>query len=268
MHHSKSLKLWQLPNDFHPELSKGARCLYSRLLALSSEANKDWDYPYKLDCYYSNSQGSKEFHVTEDSIRRYLKELKDLYLIETTRSHNKRLVIVVRENVPRPGIVENPERPIQKQEQEDEDTFPIDLRDVPGRFEVRSWYTGETYQITAEMVAQAFTERPKIRRVVLRADRCGDLSTDALNLYSRLLDLCDRAPCRCLYTERQGLREFGFTPDQLYRLLKGLATSGLIYFFPVEEQFLKGQVVYFVGISETRALLNILRSHTWVDAAN
>lgn len=268
MHHSKSLKLWQLPDDFHPELSKGARCLYSRLLALSSEANKDWDYPYKLDCYYSNYQGSKEFHVTESTIERYLKELKDLYLIETARSHNKRLVTVVRENTPRPGIVENPERPIQEQEQEQEDTFAIDLHNLPRRFEVRSWYTGETYQITAEMVQQTFIERPKIRRVVLRADRCGDMTTDGLNLYSRLLDLCDRAPCRCLYTEQQGLREFGFTPDQLRRLLKSLATRGLIYFFPVEEQFLKGQDVYFVGISETKALLNILRTHSWVDAAN
>lgn len=266
MHHSKSLKLWQLPNDFHPELSKGARCLYSRLLALSSEANKDWDYPYKLDCYYSNSQGSKEFHVTDSTIGGYMKELKDLYLIETTRSLNKRLVTVVRENAPTPGIVENPERPIQKQEQKDTDA--IDLNNLPGRFEVRSWYTGETYEVTAEMVEQIYTKPPKLRRVVLRPDRCGDLSTDGLNLYSRLLALCDRAPCRCLYTDQQGLREFGFTPDQLHRLLKGLAIRGLIYFFSVEEQFLKGQVVYFVCISETKALLNILRTHADVEAVN
>lgn len=39
MYHSKSLKLWQLPNDFHPELSKGARLLYSRLMTLTNAAN-------------------------------------------------------------------------------------------------------------------------------------------------------------------------------------------------------------------------------------
>lgn len=258
MHHSKSLKLWQLPNDFHPELSKGARCLYSRLMTLSNGATQD--------CYYSNKQGAEEFGVSEATIKRHMKELKDACLIEATRSGRKRLVTVVREHTPRPGIVENPERPIQEQEQEDTDT--IDLRNVPGRFEVRSLYTGETYEVTAEMVLQTFTERPKIRRVVLRADRCGDMTTDGLNLYSRLLDLCDRAPCRCLYAERQGLRDFGFAPDQLRRLLKGLAYRGFINFFPVEEQLLKGQVVYFVCISETRALLSILRSHSWVDATN
>lgn len=258
MHHSKSLKLWQLPNDFHPELSKGARLLYSRLMALSDAGAKD--------CYYSNKQGAEELGVAESSIGCYMKELKDLCLIETARSGRKRLVTVVREHPQRPGIVENPERPIQEQEQEDTDT--IDLRNVPGRFEVRSLYTGETYEVTAEMVLQTFTERPKIRRVVLRADRCGDMTTDGLNLYSRLLDLCDRAPCRCLYTERQGLRDFGFTPDQLRRLLKGLAYRGFINFFPVEEQLLKGQVVYFVCISETKALLSILRTHADVDAAN
>ena len=258
MHHSKSLKLWQLPNDFHPELSKGARCLYSRLMVLSDAGAKD--------CFYSNQLGMKEFGVSDWSIEHYLKELKDLCLIETTRSGGKRLVTVVREHTPRPGIVENPERPIQEQEQENTDT--LDLRNVPGRFEVRSLYTGETYEVTAEMVLQTFTEHPKIRRVVLRADRCGDMTTDGLNLYSRLLDLCDRSPCRCLYTERQGLRDFGFTPDQLRRLLKGLAYRGFINFFPVEEQFLKGQVVYFVCISETKALLSILRTHSWVDATN
>ncbi len=258
MHHSKSLKLWQLPDDFHPELSKGARCLYSRLMTLSNGATQDF--------YYTTEQGAKELGVCEGSIDRYIKELKDACLIKTTRSRNKRLVTVVSEHTPRPGIVENPGRPIQEQEQEDTDT--IDLRNVPGRFEVRSLYTGETYEVTAEMVLQTFTERPKIRRVVLRADRCGDMTTDGLNLYSRLLDLCDREPCRCLYTERQGLRDFGFTPDQLRRLLKGLAYRGFINFFPVEEQLLKGQVVYFVCISETKALLSILRTHADVDAAN
>lgn len=258
MHHSKSLKLWQLPNDFHPELSKGARCLYSRLMTLSNGATQD--------CYYSNKQGAEEFGVSEATIKRHMKELKDACLIEATRSGRKRLVTVVREHTPRPGIVENPERPIQEQEQEDTDT--IDLRNVPGRFEVRSLYTGETYEVTAEMVLQTFTERPKIRRVVLRADSCWDLCPEALNLYSHLLDLCDREPCRCLYTEQQGLRELGLSRDHLRILLKGLAARGFINFFPIEEQFLKGQIVYFVSISERKALLSILRSHSWVDAAN
>lgn len=39
MHHSKSLKLWQLPNDFHRELSKGARLLYARLMTLTNATN-------------------------------------------------------------------------------------------------------------------------------------------------------------------------------------------------------------------------------------
>lgn len=258
MHHSKSLKLWQLPNDFHPELSKGARLLYSRLMALSDAGAKD--------CYYSNKQGAEELGVAESSIGCYMKELKDLCLIETARSGRKRLVTVVREHPQRPGIVENPERPIQEQEQEA--AIPVLMNNVIARNEVHSWYTGETYKVTAEMVEQIYTKPPKLRRVVLSADSCKGLSTDALNLYSRLLDLCDRAPCRCLYTERQGLRDFGFTPDQLRRLLKGLAYRGFINFFPVEEQLLKGQVVYFVCISETKALLSILRTHADVDAAN
>ena len=258
MHHSKSLKLWQLPDDFHPELSKGARCLYSRLMTLSNGATQDF--------YYTTEQATKEFGVSEATIKRHMKELKDACLIEATRSRNKRLVTVVSELAPRPAVVKTSKRPIQEQEQEA--TSTTELHNVPARFEVRAWYKGETYEVTAEMVLQTFTERPKIRRVVLRADRCGDMTTDGLNLYSRLLDLCDREPCRCLYTERQGLRDFGFTPDQLRRLLKGLAYRGFINFFPVEEQLLKGQVVYFVCISETKALLSILRTHADVDAAN
>lgn len=258
MHHSKSLKLWQLPDDFRPELSKGARLLYSRLMVLSDAGAKG--------CYYSNKQGTEEFDVTEFSIERYLKELKELCLIETTRSRNKRLVTVVRENAPRPAVVKTSKRPTQKQEQEA--TSTTEIHKVPARFEVHSWYKGETYEVTAEMVEQIYTNPPKLRRVVLRPDRCGDLSTDALNLYSHLLDLCDREPCRCLYTEQQGLREFGFTPDQLSRNLKDLSARRLIYFFPIEEQFFKGQIVYFVSITVTKALLNILRSHSWVDAAN
>ena len=39
MHHNKSLKLLQLPDDFHPELSKGARRLYARLMTLTNAAN-------------------------------------------------------------------------------------------------------------------------------------------------------------------------------------------------------------------------------------
>ena len=39
MHHSKSLKLWQLPDDFHPELSKGALRLYARLMTLTNAVN-------------------------------------------------------------------------------------------------------------------------------------------------------------------------------------------------------------------------------------
>lgn len=258
MYHSKSLKLWQLPDDFHPELSKGARCLYSRLMTLSNGATQDF--------YYTTEQGAKEFGVCGGSIDRYMKELKDACLIETTRSRNKRLVTVVSELAPRPAVVEIPELQIQEQEQEDTDV--VDLHNLTERVEVRSWYTGATYEVTTEMIHQMFTERPKLRRVVLRADRCGDLSSDALNLYSHLLDLCDREPCRCLYSEEQGFREFGFTTDQLRRLLNGLACRGLINFFPIEEQFLIGQVVYFVCISETKALLSILRTHSWVDATN
>ena len=258
MHHSKSLKLWQLPNDFHPELSKGARCLYSRLMVLSDAGAKD--------CYYSNKQGSEEFGVTERTIERCMKELKDVCLIETTRSRNKRLVTVVSELAPRPAVIKTSKLPTQKQEQEAPHT--TDLHNVPARFEVRAWYKGEAYEVTAEMVEQIYTKPPKLRRVVLRPDRCGGLSTDALNLYSHLLDLCDREPCRCLYSEQQGLRDFGFTPDQLSRNLKDLSARRLIYFFPIEEPFLKGQIVYFVSITVTKALLNILRSHTWVDAVN
>lgn len=258
MHHSKSLKLWQLPNDFHPELSKGARCLYSRLMTLTNAGAKDY--------YYSDEQGTQEFGVSVATIGRYLRELKDLCLIEATRSHNKRLVTVARELTPRPAVIKTSKLPAQKQEMEAPCT--PNLNDVPERFEVRAWYKGETYEVTAEMVEQIYTKPPKLRRVVLRADRCGDLSTDALNLYSHLLDLCDRDPCRCLYSEEQGLRDFGFTPDQLSRNLKDLSARRLIYFFPIEEKFLKGQIVYFVSITVTKALLNILRSHTWVDAAN
>lgn len=258
MHHSKSLKLWQLPNDFHPELSKGARCLYSRLMTLTNAGAQD--------CFYSNQLGMKEFGVTERTIERCMKELKDACLIETTRSRNKRFVTVVSELAPRPAVVKTSKRPAQKQEQEVPHT--TDLHNVPARFEVRAWYKGETYEVTAEMVEQIYTKPPKLRRVVLRPDRCGDLSTDALNLYSHLLDLCDREPCRCLYSEEQGLRDFGFTPDQLSRNLKDLSARRLIYFFPIEEPFLKGQIVYFVSITVTKALLNILRSHTWVDAVN
>lgn len=258
MHHSKSLKLWQLPNDFHPELSKGARLLYSRLMTLTNGAAQD--------CYYTNKQGTEEFGVTERTIELYMKELKDACLIETARSRNKRLVTVVSELAPRPAVVKTSKRPAQKQEQEA--TSTTELHNVPARFEVRAWYKGETYEVTAEMVEQIYTKPPKLRRVVLRPDRCGDLSTDALNLYSHLLDLCDREPCRCLYSEEQGFREFGFTPDQLSRNLKDLSARRLIYFFPIEEPFLKGQIVYFVSITVTKALLSILRSHSWVDAAN
>lgn len=260
MHHSKSLKLWQLPNDFHPELSKGARCLYSRLMVLSDAGAKD--------CYYSNKQGTEEFGVSEWSIEHYLKELKDLCLIETTRSRNMRLVAVVRELTPQPAVIKTSKRPTQEQAKEHEDTITGFLNNVIARHEVHSWYTGETYEVTAEMVHQIFTERSQIRRVVLRANSCWDLSTEALNLYSHLLDLCDRDPCRCLYSEQQGLRELGLTRDHLRLLLKGLADRGFINFFPIEEQFLRGQIVYFVSISERKALLNILRTHSWVDATN
>lgn len=258
MHHSKSLKLWQLPNDFHPELSKGARCLYSRLMVLSDAGAKD--------CYYSNKQGAEEFGVTEDSIGCYMKELKDLCLIGTTRSRSMRLVTVVSALAQRPAVVKTSKRPAQEQEQEA--AIPVLMNNVIARNEVHSWYTGETYKVTAEMVHQIFTERPKTRRVVLSADSCKGLSTDALNLYSHLLDLCDRDPCRCLYTNQQGLRELGLTHDHLRLLLKGLAARGFINFFPIEEQFLKGQIVYFVSITVTKALLNILRSHSCVDAVN
>ena len=258
MHHSKSLKLWQLPNDFHRELSKGARLLYSRLMALTNAGAQD--------CFYSNQLGMKEFGVTERTIERCMKELKDACLIEATRSRNKRVVTVVSELAPRPAVVKTSKLPTQKQEQAaPHATSPLN---VPARFEVRAWHKGETYEVTAEMVEQIYAKPPKLRRVVLRADRCGGLSTDALNLYSHLLDLCDREPCRCLYSEEQGFREFGFTPDQLSRNLKDLSACRLIYFFPIEEPFLKGQVVYFVSITVTKALLNILRSHTWVDVAN
>ena len=258
MHHSKSLKLWQLPDDFHPELSKGACCLYSRLMTLTNGATQD--------CYYTYEQGSQELGVCGGSIDRYIKGLKDACLIKTTRSRNKRLVTVVSELAPRPDVVKTSKRPTQGQEQEA--TSTTELHNVPARFEVRAWYKGETYEVTAEMVEQVYTKPPKLRRVVLRPDRCGDLSTDALNLYSHLLDLCDREPCRCLYSEEQGFREFGFTPDQLSRNLKDLSARRLIYFFPIEEPFLKGQIVYFVSITVTKALLSILRSHSWVDAAN
>ena len=256
MHHSKSLKLWQLPDDFHPELSKGARCLYSRLMTLSDAGAKD--------CYYSNKQGTEEFGVSESSFALYMKQLKDLCLIETTRSHNKRLVTVVRENAPRPDVVKTSKRPTQDQEA----AIPTLMNKVIVRNEVHSWYTGERYKVTAEMVHQIFTERPQIRREVLRGDSCKGLSTDALNLYSHLLDLCDREPCRCLYTDQQGLRELGLTCDYLRLLLKGLAARGFINFFPIEEQFLKGQIVYFVSITATKALLSILRTHADVDATN
>lgn len=258
MHHSKSLKLWQLPNDFHPELSKGARLLYSRLMALSDAGAKD--------CYYSNKQGAEELGVAESSIGCYMKELKDLCLIGTTRSRGMRLVTVVSALAQRPAVVKTSQRPTQEQEQEA--AIPVLMNNVIARNEVHSWYTGETYKVTAEMVEQIYTKPPKLRRVVLSADRCGDMTTDGLNLYSRLLDLCDRAPCRCLYTDQQGLRELGLTHDHLRLLLKGLAARGFINFFPIEEQFLKGHIVYFVSITVTKALLNILRSHSWVDAAN
>lgn len=258
MHHSKSLSLWQLPNDFHPELSKGARLLYSRLMALSDAGAKD--------CYYTNKQGTEEFGVADSSIELYIKELKDLCLIETTRSRSMRLVTVVSALSQRPAVVKTSKRPTQEQEQEA--AIPVLMNNVIARNEVHSWHTGETYKVTAEMVHQIFTERPKIRRVVLSADSCRGLSTDALNLYSHLLDLCDRDPYRCLYTDQQALRELGLSRDYLRLLLKSLAARGFINFFPVEEQFLKGQIVYFVSITVTKALLNILRSHTWVDAVN
>ena len=256
MHHSKSLKLWQLPDDFHPELSKGARLLYSRLMVLSDAGAKD--------CYYSDKQGAEELGVSVSSFACYMKQLKDFCLIKTTRSRSMRLVTVVSGLAQRPGIVENPERPIQEQEA----AIPALMNNVIARNEVHSWYTGERYKVTSEMVHQIFTERPKLRRVVLSADSCRWLSTDAFNLYNHLLDLCDRDPCRCLYSDQQGLRELGLTHDHLRLLLKGLAARGFINFFPIEEQFLKGQIVYFVSITVTKALLNILRSHTWVDAAN
>lgn len=162
MHHTKSLELWQLPNDFHPELSKGVRLLYSRLMTLTNAATRD--------CFYSNYQGMKEFGVSERTIALHMKELKDACLIETTRSRSMRLVTVVSELAPRPAVVENPERPIHEQEQEA--VITVLMNTVIARNEVHSWYTGERYQVTAEMVHQIFTERPKIPRVVLRADSC------------------------------------------------------------------------------------------------
>lgn len=92
MHHSKSLELWQLPDDFHPELSRCARLLYGRLLHLTSGANHT--------CLYPDSQGAKEFSVRPPVINCVLSSLKKVGLIQTTKSPNLRVVTVVKELAP------------------------------------------------------------------------------------------------------------------------------------------------------------------------
>ena len=67
---------WNLPTDWQPELSKNVRKLYGRLMCLTSSGTKE--------CFYKNQTGAKELEVSDRTVERCFKELKELGLIETS----------------------------------------------------------------------------------------------------------------------------------------------------------------------------------------
>ena len=74
------VQFWTLPTDWQPELTKGARKMYSRLMCLSAGATKE--------CTYTTEQAMKELGASEKTVRRYVTELTENCLIETARTSN------------------------------------------------------------------------------------------------------------------------------------------------------------------------------------
>lgn len=72
----KKVVFWNLPTDWQPELSKNVRKLYGRLMCLTSAGTKE--------CFYKNQTGAKELKVSDRTVERCFKELKELGLIETS----------------------------------------------------------------------------------------------------------------------------------------------------------------------------------------
>lgn len=72
----KKVVFWNLPTDWQPELSKNGRKLYGRLMCLTSAGTKE--------CFYKTQTGAKELEVSDRTVERCFKELKELGLIETS----------------------------------------------------------------------------------------------------------------------------------------------------------------------------------------
>lgn len=70
------VQFWTLPTDWQPKLSKNVRKLYGRLMCLTSAGTKE--------CFYKNQTGAKELDVSDRTVERCFKELKELGLIETS----------------------------------------------------------------------------------------------------------------------------------------------------------------------------------------
>ena len=74
-------KIWKLPEDWHPELTKGARALYGRLMCLTSGGTQP--------CELTNAQGAKQLGVTDRAIEKQLKDLRERGLVTTFRADGK-----------------------------------------------------------------------------------------------------------------------------------------------------------------------------------
>ncbi len=97
MEQKKENKIWDLPADWHPELTKGARKLYGRLMCLTSGGTKP--------CTYTTDQAVKELAFGIRTAARHFSALKSAGLIETDIANNSfgngvRTISVVTEHMP------------------------------------------------------------------------------------------------------------------------------------------------------------------------
>lgn len=73
-------KIWNLPDNWHPELTKGARKLYGRLMCLTSAGTKP--------CTYTNKQCEKELSMCTRTAIGKFQELANANLIATAKVNN------------------------------------------------------------------------------------------------------------------------------------------------------------------------------------
>ena len=93
-------KIWNLPEDWHPELTKGARKLYGRLMCLTSAGTQP--------CTYTSAQAKKELDISPATVKRLMAELRKADLVTSGRDSNRfgnnvRTISLESKNLPSKG---------------------------------------------------------------------------------------------------------------------------------------------------------------------